>query len=404
MLDKHKEITLTEDQELAFDDIATWLHTDERFKTLSGFAGSGKTVLMDYICDYAKSEELEVIFTAPTNKAVRVLGENVDHDIMSTIHSLLNIKVKREEDKELFEPVWKKEHNINAYDLVVVDECSMVSEKLLSIIEEQVKYHDTKILFVGDSAQLQPVGETISKTFNFNPVTLTKIVRYGNVIANQAKKVRNNKNFVALNSLVDPPTIDVVEEYELKDLFYEFRKSPDKIRMGCWTNNAVKHWNNKLRNFDYDRVVEEAFVVGDIVIANEPCEVNNEIVMANSEEGKVIRVGEHFDSYELTLKLMFGSTVTVRVMKDDYKNTFYTDLKKFAMKKNWTGYWNLKKKYHDIRHCYAMTIHKHQGSTYDNIVLNSPDMMLNKNIEERNQLIYVGMTRARNSVLIFNGF
>lgn len=398
-------ITLTDDQTKAFKEIKEWLiHSDKAFKTLYGFAGTGKTVLIDFITDYTKKIHMKTKLTAPTNKAVRVLTELVEHNEFSTIHSLLNIKAERNGDREIFKPAWKKDHDITLYDLVIVDECSMVSEELLDIITQQVSDTQTKVLFVGDSAQLQPVGENISKTFNFDSIGLDKIVRYGSVIAQQAKKVRSNTEFVSMNSLLSYPEIVCVENDEMKELFKNFRDNPDKIRMACWTNNEVKFWNRRLRNFDYGEPVIEPFIGGDIVIANEPCKTNDEIIVMNSEEGEVIGVSERDDRYELTIQLFGGGKAVVNVIKDEYKPTLSMNLKKLAKQKNWTEYWHYRDFFHDVRHCYALTTHKHQGSTYDNIILNSPDISKNSDIEERNQLIYVAMTRAKNKVMIYNGF
>jgi exodeoxyribonuclease-5 len=77
-------------------------------------------------------------------------------------------------------------------------------------------------------------------------------------------------------------------------------------------------------------------------------------------------------------------------------------LKEMANEKNWNGFWKLKKYFHDIRHCYALTTHKHQGSTYQNIFIDVNDIYSNYDVEQRNKLLYVAMTRATDNVFFYD--
>lgn len=398
-----QDFTLTDDQKEAFENIKEWLKGDSRFYTLAGLSGAGKTTLMDIITDYAREKGLECRLTATTNKAVKVLMELIDHDEFSTIHSLLNIKAKKKGTKEIFEAVWKKEHDINAYDLVIVDECSMVSEKLLKEIQKQA-VSGVKILFVGDPAQLQPINETISTTFNYDSSMLTEVVRHGDTIAHTSRKVRSTANFIPFGELLSPPEIDNIMNDEMHEYFEGFRDDPDRARMLCWTNNKVHHWNRVLREVDYGETHLPRFIKGDIVMANAPCEVNDQLVMLNSEEGEIKRVTEDEEGYNLTVRLFSGGEARVTVIKDDYVPEFKRKLKEYADRQAWTSYWNLKKRFHDIRHCYALTTHKSQGSSYDVSILDTKDISKNPDLEERNQLVYVAMTRARDKVKFYNGF
>lgn len=407
---------LTDDQANAFEDIKEWIDEGEgEFYTLSGFAGTGKTVLIDYITDFATKGrvfdgKLETIVTATTNKAVKVLRQKVDHHNFSTVHSLLNIKPKRQGRYEIFEPINYNKSDITQFDLVIIDECSMISEKLLDIIQNQIHQGFTKVLFVGDPAQLQPINETVSKCFDYPSSKLVKIVRHGDTIAQKSKALRSTAEPVDLYSLEEDPSIIRVTVNDLKKYFQGFRKNPDDYRMLCWRNDQVDMWNYKLRVFDYGYIPKADFNVGDIVIANEPCEVANNVVMLNSEEGEVLEVEEAKDDlglkyYQLKVKRNFNEAVHLNVIDRKYErklNKYLNGLADDARgnKSLWRQFWAVRKFYHQIKHCYAMTTHKSQGSGFKNVILDVGDYNINRDIEERNQLAYVGITRAQERVCL----
>lgn len=394
-------IELTEDQSTAFEEIKDFLRGDETFKALKGYAGTGKTTLLDRVVKFANSIGFYTVVTAPTNKAVKVLNNRVSGSNHKTIHSLLDIKPKRRGGKEVFEPVDFPNAEIFSVDLIIVDECSMVSNKLLGIIKDKIKDQDTKVLFCGDPAQLQPVNEDLSSTFEYDPSELIEIIRYGDAIAQKAKLVREKDEVVSFEKLKSPPDIIEGNSEVVNEHFRDWRDNPDNARMLCWTNRRVEWWNKKLRKVDYGYEPDEPYTEGDILIANEPIEMNDDIVMMNSEEGTVVNVDERSDAWKIKLKKETGGYCLVRIVKDKYKKTLEKDLNEARRNKSWSKFWALKKKYHDVRHAYALTVHKSQGSTFENVFMDSGDISKNRDILERNQLIYVAMTRASDKVIIY---
>lgn len=403
-----QEFTLTDDQQKAFDEITEWyFDSEDRYKTLSGYAGTGKTVLIDYIVNYFKKKRVYMCVTATTNKAVKVLRQKVDYypEEFKTIHKLCNIKPKRRGRKEVFEPVMFDKMDINNYQLVIIDEASMISKKLLGIIQSQADEY-VKILFVGDPAQLQPVNETISECFEYNPSMLTKIVRHGDTIAHKSKLFRSTPQYIPFEQAIEEPTISWTNVDFLKEVAKEFREDPDKYRVLAWTNAQVKKWNFKMRVFDYGYIPTHPFNVGDIVFANELCEdpASKRVLMNNSEEAVVTDIEEMTDSlgleyYMLLLKRDSGESY-VNVIKEEFEPKLRDFLNEEAKEKNWKSFWYTKKYFHNVTHCYAMTTHKSQGSSFGNVILDIKDMNKNRDVEERNQLAYVGLTRAIDRVYL----
>lgn len=419
---KNPNIILTPDQQEAFDEIVTWLQNTksdwqntDNLKTLSGFAGTGKTTLLDYIVDYAKKNNIRTAVTATTNKAVKVLHDKVDANTFMTIHSALGIKAVRKGSVEVFEPDNYNDSQLTDFSLVIIDEASMISSvdesedipSMLTIILRQVEFSDTRVLFCGDPAQLQPINETVSQCFDFNPVTLTTIVRHDDGIAHVAKKLRMQTKNTPVSSLYSPPDVEPISLPFVRELFSGWRDNPDGVRLLSWRNITVDKWNRELREADYGEENLDPFVVGDIVIANEPCikehmDGTEEMLMLNSQEGEVLKVKETETAYLLTVKVYDSGNkkVVVQVVKPKYAGKLRQKLNSLASTREWDKYWTLKKSYHSIKHCYAMTTHKSQGSTFDNIIVDTKDVFFNRNIENRNQLLYVGITRAAKNVYL----
>lgn len=170
---------LTPDQAEAAELIREWfLHLDTQIFVLCGYAGTGKTFLVDYIVrDLGLVPGESVAFVAPTGKAASVLIRSGTP--AGTVHSLI---YTREEDIEVdengeviserFLRFVKKEKIDKDLRLIVVDETSMVSDDVL----RDLLSFGVKCLFCGDPAQLPPVGG--SNTLLTMPcVTLKQIVR-----------------------------------------------------------------------------------------------------------------------------------------------------------------------------------------------------------------------------------
>ena len=396
-----REITPTPEQASALSVINHWLEDkDSMTFSLKGYAGTGKTTILDFVVKQAEELNLSVLVTATTNKAVKVLKEKIECNNFSTIHSALNMKLRRKGTKEWFEPIDYKIPEIQGYDLVIVDECSMIGRDLLGFINKY-KSSYAKILYCGDPAQLQPVEEDgLSESFNqMNTILLEDIVRYGSEIELATSTVRESNKEIDLNTIVNGKEIRFLAKEDLKE-FIGFRKDSDRIRYLTFTNNKVMELNKRLRNIDYEGANIPKFLVGDRIIANELCKSDeNSILLNNSEEGDITEVIERPDAYQLRVQGDESGEAIVNVVIDEYKQVLDDQLQKLIEAKKWKEYYGLKESYHDIRHCYAMTTHKSQGSTYETVIVDIEDFNKCRDIKQRNQLLYVAMTRASKQVI-----
>ena len=150
---------LNSGQQAAIEQIMDWMKSSSSYFLLSGDAGTGKTFCVQDLLERVKGN---IVFTAPTNKATKVLRNTLTSEdykpVCRTIYSLLGLKLSPDgavkKLKAPDDPV-----DLKKIALVVVDEGSMVNKQLTQEIVKAVGNFKLKFLFMGDQNQLPPVGE-----------------------------------------------------------------------------------------------------------------------------------------------------------------------------------------------------------------------------------------------------
>ena len=177
------EDDLTEDQKTALEYVNDFLESECREMVLCGAAGTGKTSLVNVLLDKLDKKNVGYVCTAPTNKAVEVIAKSTNRQFDRTIFSLCGLRLVDLDDRE---PILEKEgeSKLEEYDLVIIDEASMVGTQLLQQIESDlVEFSYVKVIYVGDYCQIPAVedsnrGLLQSPVFNLNyGVMLTKVMR-----------------------------------------------------------------------------------------------------------------------------------------------------------------------------------------------------------------------------------
>ena len=193
---------LTADQKRASEAFLEWLNrpADGLPFVLSGYAGSGKTFLSMRLLRQVEDSGLCWTVVAPTHKAVGVLRQALDLERLSptwypsTIHRLLRLKLKRQGDAEACEPTEQTAMALEHLGLVLVDEASMVDSTLLGIALQCAHPFKTRLVFVGDPAQLPPVGEPESPVFAMRRAccaSLSEVVRHQGPVLQLASRLRD---------------------------------------------------------------------------------------------------------------------------------------------------------------------------------------------------------------------
>lgn len=407
---------LNQDQSALIDDLMAFFDDDRQYYLLSGQAGVGKTTCMRYFADALldKHPDLKICMSAPTNKAVSVLDKSVDNPDLTykTIYSLLGLRMQANgEVKELQDSGQDK---IGSYDLVIIDEGSMISSTLIDYIMKKTRLADTKIVMIGDKQQLPPVNETESpiwKQFDLN-YELTEVMRHQNAILTFVQSIRGNPDpdFVSPGKQV---ALDEDEDTFIGKIQYLAEKG--KFHDGtakaiAWRNVTVTALNELIRDAYPATKSPDKFIIGDRVVMKEPIIVADQTVAATDEEGTVqsVIVTNHntymmLKAWRLSILMDSPDTplVTAYVIHEDSKAMMDGMLEDFKQKKLWKQFWKLKEAFNDVAYSYALTAHRSQGSTFEHVFVDAGDIQLNRNREERAKCLYVACSRASKSLHLF---
>ena len=416
--------TLNDEQSLAITAILTWLDSDEPFYLLSGSAGTGKTFCVRELASRIKGR---IVFTAPTNKAVKVLRDSLTEPSYKpecrTIFSLLGLRLEANgEVKELTSP--EDPVDLGSYRLVVVDEASMNNRHLMAAIREANSLAQTKFLFLGDPAQLPPVGEASSEVWRIEQTSqLLTVMRHDNEILELATRLRKVVDHPAPNIKLASAN-DGVEGVWLAPTADWFNKAVLKAAEdGLFTNNRVKAiaWRNetvgKLNQLIRARIFDDValpWLPGDRVIFTAPAkDLGDETIATTDDEGVVVRASEDwhpnyqdFQMYRITIALEPENRLVMALVlhpasQRDFAARHLQLLEKAkANSRNWRHYWDFREAFHSLRHAYAITAHRAQGSTYESVFVDWRDILLNRNRQEAFRCLYVACTRPRKKLIL----
>lgn len=187
-----QHFTLTNDQKLAIEKINTFLESDQRIFILKGYAGSGKTTLLRGVAEYLEELGKNYQLMAPTGRAAKIINQKTGitattvHKGIYSFSDLQEIESKNEDESVSYKYSYKIWNNRDVHhSILLIDEASMVSDvysegeffrfgsgRLLSDLIEYSHIQDStsigKIIFIGDPAQLPPIGMNFSPALDEN--------------------------------------------------------------------------------------------------------------------------------------------------------------------------------------------------------------------------------------------
>jgi hypothetical protein len=459
MLPTGKLITFNDEQFEGLRRIRHWLKNGDIFFTLAGYAGTGKTTMIKKVLEEYRGG---VVVSAPTHKAKKVIMNTTGRE-GQTLHSLLGLRPDIDLDNfnpndPKFNPIAPP--RITDYNFVIIDEASMINQELYNLILAQVDGTKVKVLYMGDPAQIPPVGEKESVVFNQTDNEfhqLTKIERQNdtNPLAFVYDALRNNLNTLDggferksnMNELGEGVvfTLDkrafrqaILEKFKAP----EFQKDTDFAKVIAWKNETVMASNKVIRDELFGKETD-IIEVGDILMAYRS--VSGEIkhwvnIIENSADYRVMEKSEREENsfgimgYRVKLREdlargEFRFQDVFIVDANDHHNLhlygqmhdFFRDMGK-SDKKQWKKYYDFRRsnllmktvdKYangqfrtpadvivKDLDYGYAITGHKSQGSTYSHVFVMENDINSNWVVKERNQIKYVALTRPAISATV----
>lgn len=422
-------IVLTQDQEEACTKFKSFLLSDEKEFYLFGAAGSGKTFLINYFIsqvlkDYKKITKVlgikcidfSVHITASTNKAVEVLKQSIAKSLgksvkFSTVYSLFKVTVgENYSSGKTFLKFPKATYSLDEC-IIIVDECSMLPKEMTKYISEHTK--NCKIIYVGDSYQLAPVGEKPywNNTPKDRTATLNIPVRNANsqALIDLCKQLRETVETLQFNDISLAP--NAIEHLNMQQAIDWLTKADyDDSRVLCYTNqkaiqyikwieNTKKHTQFLRENSTY--VNNYGYFLGDNFLFYPEQLVKVVNFKSTPHKWDTSNPQYAFDVIEAEVYPLTSRntvfTVTIALDPEALKNATVIA----ANNKDWVAYFAMKKKVMDLRLPYASTIHKAQGSTFKEVLidLNSFKMCTDPLVAAR--LLYVAVSRAQEKVLFY---
>lgn len=417
-MNEAREIRLTDEQALAVEAVLDFIADPappSPFFVLSGGAGCGKTFCMREVVSRCKHSKVKLAFTAPTNKAAKVLRSIVGE--AGTIYSLLGLRIdKSGELKQLVSS--KAPIDLSHLDVIFIDEASMVNRHLFSLLEGKAVSHGLKIVFMGDRAQLPPVGEPQSPIWahKLPSVNLTKVMRHDNQILTLATHIRLQSESLTpsvnlANDNSDGQGVWKMTKLAFKKDIYEAAcagafADGSQAKVVAWRNVKVAEYNNLIRSAIFGgAAIEGEYLVGDRVVATAPCMKGEDILLATDDEAIVEGVltclhplDIRYTVSELQCRTEANKVIRLLVLHPSSAEKFKSDSEKLAFEakangKLWKRFWDHKELFHEVKYAYALTAHRAQGSTYENVWVDYQDVLLNRNRKEAFQCLYVACTR-----------
>lgn len=201
---------LNSQQKNVISQIDTFINSPDEFAmTISGWAGTGKTTLMEIVNKrYWMSHTIH--FAATTHKAAGVLKEKVGKKVF-TVNSLFGIMIETDMNGEKYDVTKKSrklkdEDKVKPNSIIIIDEASMLSIQNYIDVVKKAMERKCKIIFIGDSAQLSPVNEDdisiVFRNTDHRIVEMTQVMRTDdNAILNEATAIRTGNGFTYISNV-----------------------------------------------------------------------------------------------------------------------------------------------------------------------------------------------------------
>ena len=363
---------------------------------LTGGPGTGKTTIIKALIGVFSQLKKKIALAAPTGRAAKRMTQATGMDA-KTIHRMLEMGYEEEA-----EPLWgKNEDDPLDYDVVIIDETSMVDIFLLKSLLRAIR-PGTKLIFIGDSDQLPPVGPgnalcDIIRSGAFATVRLNQIFRQSgeSLIVTNAHSINSG----------EMPVLTAKD----RDFFFIERQSPEAIAKTvvelCKTRLPAKYGADIADRIQVLTPSKKgitgtaglnALLQSELNPADFGKREKKGISICFREQDKVMQIRNNY-AIEWTQKdgstgigIYNGDIGTIKTI--DTHNEFMTI--EFDDEKT-VEYDFLS--LDEITHAFAITIHKSQGSEYPVVIL--PISREVPRLHTRN-LLYTAVTRAQKMVII----
>jgi len=427
-------MALTLHQQEKQEEILSHLYVGENRILLIGSAGVGKTYMMGELVKLLARDRRvnghynnkKIYALAPTNKALAVLKGKIDYEVeFKTVDSALHRRPGPADPKtgiRKFIRINRKSKSAEEFKTckaAIVDEASMLNSELLTYLDE----YRFPIIFVGDNKQINPVGEAESPVFTrgYPTVELTEIVRQKNpnpiielsrdldLIYFKQPNVINNRGYLYSNA-----------KHIMIDRLAEVNGTDD-LKYLAYTNDEVELMNKLVRvkrygnpkkieleetitfNMPYGSFyTNEEVKVRHVDIITDFISVPKEDTRYDKDDNPITEM----DKIKMKYYRINESISVVHEQSEAIFKLIVAQLNGHCKNNGWS--WNARdyfrdKIFADIKYNHALTIHKSQGSTYKEAIINIGNVLRYcRDANEKQRLLYTGVTRASDLVILNN--
>ena len=421
---------------------------------IKGYAGTGKTTVVSALVNAFSKLKIKSVLLAPTGRAAKVLSLYSKKSAF-TIHK----KIYRQKSSKDGFGIFALDTNLHSNTFFIVDEASMISNQSNDIsvfgsgrlLDDLINYvynnKSCKLILIGDTAQLPPVGIDISPALDAKQLeyfdleaiefVLTEVVRQtsdSGILLNAT----NIRNLIASENYIFPKfdldNISDIERISGSELIETISDSYDKQGFEgtiiiTRSNKRANQYNKGIRNQILWR--EEEISVGDflMVVKNNYfwLDENEEIdFIANGDIAEIVKIKKYHEQYgfrfaDVVLKLVDYDNIEIECKiildtldinsaalgSDDNKKLFYNIMEDYQNEKT------KKKQYEGVKNneffnalqvkfSYAITCHKAQGGQWKNVFIDHgyiTDEMMDK---EYLRWLYTAFTRPVEKLYLVN--
>lgn len=376
-----------EEQATVLKKIDKWVNNDNKnsIAILAGRAGTGKTTLLKFVVSLLQERKKTYSLLCPTGRAARILARKTNEET-STIHKEIYVldtdKMKMDKDHEKqqlafeesnFSLDFKLKAEENLSQVYIVDESSMVGDKksaqgkmnfgtgrLLSDLLLQIgilrKNVNTKILFVGDYAQLPPIKEKISPALDkqyllnefklkFEPefFQLTGVLRQnkGSLILKNCEEIRSHieqKDLIPFKLDIDGKSVRTTTPTEIKNNTIEVGNFNERIVI-TRSNATAYHYNKGLRERVFGaKKKSESILEGDIILVTSNSQLFKcfngdlyKVMSLEKSEKRIIRLekSKQYKGKPETISLFYRNIVIrpIEFLGGDYNDDYNQSIK-----------------------------------------------------------------------------
>lgn len=461
MLRKEFPYSPTSGQERLLGELAVFLtiswKQENALFVLKGYAGTGKTTVVRALVDVLPQMGKKIQLLAPTGRAAKVLASYTQKQA-NTIHRIIYFARTNKEGRIDL----KLQFNYHKHTLFIVDEASMIqhltsSDGLLfggrNLLDDLFRYvqsgENCRLLFIGDTAQLPPVGLDYSpaldqaflqKSYHLSIDTfeLTEVVRQSQqsgILLNAThvrQQLLNREMNFPVFSIANCKDVRCISASDLEEILND-----TYTRLGKENNVVICRSNKRANIFNREIRKRILFFEGEISTGDYLMIVKNNYFwlpesspagfIANGDIVEIVRIrktedifGFHFaditirfldypEEKELDVKIILDTLMTesaalTQAENNRLFNTVMEDYQDIPSRKERLEKVKANPFFNalQVKYAYALTCHKTQGGQWDTVFIDQGWMAENRMNADYLRWLYTAVTRATKTLYLVN--